>query len=464
MNNKRMMIVGPCILLSMSLIAAQANSQPVFQPEFEKITSGNQCSSGHVATPQEVRTYKTLACNALHEWDIVHFANGYSLSGSGYSCGLKDKDERTPTYFLCAKNKLIIEKRALPASPVELSADTLSDHLPRTTFPANVWIHCHGNPALYSPSMFADEFNEVYLFNQTSNAKLTDPTRCCSGKGGGTIPNTCTSGDPLRVYWNNVDIDVAHDYQIWERDLIGSDDHLYDIRSSTILEKIAECLKVNTGPECVVYAGQWYSFTVNIDYLFAKYEESNSINRVVIGVPYTDAEGYTISLRNGTGVIYEMSTASAMSTMLYTCLGYVGPSLAGGVPVDNPESADPIRGSVVTLDDPEAVGCFAYYYLKYNIPYITGMLFARGHVEPDAMTYLKLYKHCRKTSWSWSCDVPAVEDKTLFSGDCDCKGRLLQHKETGFFRCEKLSGNCGDVSFTETLGYEPNMNWYVEVH
>ena len=100
--------------------------------------------------------------------------------------------------------------------------------------------------------------------------------------------------------------------------------------------------------------------------------------------------------------------------------------------------------------------------LKYKpamVPSDTLALFA-GYIGNIAI----VKKHCSDLvadgKWHWSCDVPAVEKAEVFSGDCACKGRLLEHKKTGLFRCEKLSTFCGGASFETTLGYAPDLNFY----
>lgn len=43
------------------------------------------------------------------------------------------------------------------------------------------------------------------------------------------------------------------------------------------------------------------------------------------------------------------------------------------------------------------------------------------------------------------------------------EGRILLHLETNLFRCEALPPACGGVSFTKTLGYAPEMDWYEDM-
>eukprot|EP01043_Picozoa_sp_COSAG02_P046815 COSAG02_NODE_4419_length_5381_cov_3.655812_3_plen_297_part_00 len=83
-----------------------------------------------------------------------------------------------------------------------------------------------------------------------------------------------------------------------------------------------------------------------------------------------------------------------------------------------------------------------------------------GEEIPQA--YIDLRQLCLDDpSWRWTCDVPAVKTPVAFSGACECTlGRLVQHKETKHYRCEKLSPECGGVSFEATLGYPVDFRWY----
>lgn len=85
---------------------------------------------------------------------------------------------------------------------------------------------------------------------------------------------------------------------------------------------------------------------------------------------------------------------------------------------------------------------------------------ATGAQVPEA--YAELRQLCLDDpSWRWSCDVPAVKTPRAFSGACECTlGRLVQHRETKHYRCEKLGPACGDVGFESTLGYPVDFRWY----
>lgn len=91
--------------------------------------------------------------------------------------------------------------------------------------------------------------------------------------------------------------------------------------------------------------------------------------------------------------------------------------------------------------------------------------------EPSSatqVTYQSLVEICDQQvqlgNWGWSCDVPAITTIHPFvSGNCECRGRILLHIETNLVRCEELPSTCGGVSFEETLGYEPDMNWYADI-
>lgn len=80
-------------------------------------------------------------------------------------------------------------------------------------------------------------------------------------------------------------------------------------------------------------------------------------------------------------------------------------------------------------------------------------------------TYQSLVATCeQQPTWQWSCEVPAIPNIDPFlDGACACRGRILLHIETGLFRCEELPQECGGVSFEETLGYPPEMDWYEDV-
>lgn len=79
--------------------------------------------------------------------------------------------------------------------------------------------------------------------------------------------------------------------------------------------------------------------------------------------------------------------------------------------------------------------------------------------------YQALVEVClQQPGWQWSCDVPAIPDiEPFLDGPCMCFGRILMHLETGLFRCEELSDECGGVSFMKTLGYPPEPDWYEDV-
>ena len=88
---------------------------------------------------------------------------------------------------------------------------------------------------------------------------------------------------------------------------------------------------------------------------------------------------------------------------------------------------------------------------------------AAGIVVPPTTTaaYQTLYQLCLGISaWRWDCALPAAPSTSAFAGDCACVGRLLQHKETGLFRCEELGPACGGASFELTLGKAVDMRWY----
>lgn len=82
--------------------------------------------------------------------------------------------------------------------------------------------------------------------------------------------------------------------------------------------------------------------------------------------------------------------------------------------------------------------------------------------EEVSQAYVELRQLCLDDpSWRWSCDVPATKTPVAFSGACECTlGRLVQHKETKHYRCEKLGPECGGVGFETTLGYPVDFRWY----
>jgi hypothetical protein len=85
---------------------------------------------------------------------------------------------------------------------------------------------------------------------------------------------------------------------------------------------------------------------------------------------------------------------------------------------------------------------------------------AGAGAQPKA--YAELRQICLDDpSWRWSCDVPAAKTPSAFSDECECSlGRLVQHKETKHYRCERLGPECGGVSFEATLGYSIDWRWY----
>lgn len=73
-----------------------------------------------------------------------------------------------------------------------------------------------------------------------------------------------------------------------------------------------------------------------------------------------------------------------------------------------------------------------------------------------ATAYGELYDHCLYQQagglWTESCELPAVEDRKLFSHACACAGRLFQHRDSGLYVCDALPTTCGGVSAAQTLG------------
>lgn len=97
--------------------------------------------------------------------------------------------------------------------------------------------------------------------------------------------------------------------------------------------------------------------------------------------------------------------------------------------------------------------------------YIHALIPLFGHSTGDH--FQRLVNECLSIKeWTFGCELPAVNDMSLFLPDapCACKGRILKHKATGLYRCESLPDSCGkkatNVSFINTLGYSPNMAWY----
>lgn len=91
----------PHILIAAASLACAAGASA--QTAYTKAT-GEACPSGQRNVELwEVKKDAKAACAALAEWDIARLANGASLSGSGYQCGVKESDTRKLGHALCAK-------------------------------------------------------------------------------------------------------------------------------------------------------------------------------------------------------------------------------------------------------------------------------------------------------------------------------------------------------------------------
>ena len=91
----------PHILIAAASLACAAGASA--QTAYTKVT-GEACPSGQRNVELwEVKKDAKAACAALEQWDIVRLANGASLSGSGYQCGVKENDTRKLGHALCVK-------------------------------------------------------------------------------------------------------------------------------------------------------------------------------------------------------------------------------------------------------------------------------------------------------------------------------------------------------------------------
>lgn len=88
------------LIAAASLVcAAGASAQTAYTQ-----VAGEVCPSGqrHVEL-WEVKKDAEAACAVLAPWDIVRLANGASLSGNGYQCGVKENDTGKLGHALCVK-------------------------------------------------------------------------------------------------------------------------------------------------------------------------------------------------------------------------------------------------------------------------------------------------------------------------------------------------------------------------
>lgn len=70
----------------------------------------NSCPAGsRLLTVPEAALFNAAACKALdsNQWYVVRLADGASMGGSGYSCGIKDKEPKALGHSLCTAAPLM---------------------------------------------------------------------------------------------------------------------------------------------------------------------------------------------------------------------------------------------------------------------------------------------------------------------------------------------------------------------
>ena len=72
--------------------------------DFLRANGDSPCASGSFVTVKEARQVTQTLCRQLNTWDIARLANGASLSGPGYGCEIKRKDDRKLGHSLCKRN------------------------------------------------------------------------------------------------------------------------------------------------------------------------------------------------------------------------------------------------------------------------------------------------------------------------------------------------------------------------
>lgn len=66
------------------------------------IEGDERCPAGAaLLSLEEARAHARAICSALPDWHIVRLANGGSMDGPGYGCGIRDDDERGLGHSLC---------------------------------------------------------------------------------------------------------------------------------------------------------------------------------------------------------------------------------------------------------------------------------------------------------------------------------------------------------------------------
>ena len=70
--------------------------------DFVRVTGDSPCPAGHrFLGPERARDLGDAACGLLGTWDIVRLAEGGSMDGPGYGCGVRNFDERELGHSLC---------------------------------------------------------------------------------------------------------------------------------------------------------------------------------------------------------------------------------------------------------------------------------------------------------------------------------------------------------------------------
>ncbi|WP_223635688.1 hypothetical protein [Corallococcus sp. EGB] len=76
------------------------------------------CPSGlTLVSPLVARTNPSGFCSVLGTWDIVRLANGGSMDGPGYGCGIRDFDSRPLGNTLCAQLSFVTVAGDKPCTP-----------------------------------------------------------------------------------------------------------------------------------------------------------------------------------------------------------------------------------------------------------------------------------------------------------------------------------------------------------
>ncbi|WP_338848328.1 glycosyl hydrolase family 18 protein [Massilia sp. W12] len=99
--------------------------------------NGQSCPAGSsVVSYAQAQQNKTEYCKVLGKWSIVRIANGGSMDGSGYGCGIKASDSRNLGSILCADTQTptpppqvqYVKAKTCPGNYVGLSyADVAAD-------------------------------------------------------------------------------------------------------------------------------------------------------------------------------------------------------------------------------------------------------------------------------------------------------------------------------------------------